>query len=194
MTGEWPSAAQIAEAFVDALRRLLEDDEQLLEADANERSITHRLAVYLEEGFPGWNVDCEYNRSSGPGRCVKRLCYKFNQARIKADDLEAKSVFPDIIVHRRDTSENLLVIEVKKATSRERDEKDLAKLSAFTDSEELGYRIGVFLKIGIGTGATTLQFASSGRVHSGQVECSTTSPEKMEATICRNLEAMGYGQ
>lgn len=191
MTGEWPSAAQIAKAFVDALRRLLEDDEQLLEADANERSITHRLAVYLEEGFPGWHVDCEYNRSLGNGGYKKVLSYEFEET-IPPDDLEAKSVFPDIIVHRRDTSDNLLVIEMKKSKSRESHEKDLAKLRAFTDPKKLVYRIGLFLKIGIETDPTTLQFASSGHVHPEQVECSTTSPENLEAIVRQKLETLRY--
>lgn len=45
-----------------ALERLIDLDGHLLEIDANERSITHKLAEYLQQEFPKYNVDCEYNR------------------------------------------------------------------------------------------------------------------------------------
>ena len=34
----------------------------LLEKDLGERALTHRLAVHVEKQFPGWEVDCDYNR------------------------------------------------------------------------------------------------------------------------------------
>ena len=34
----------------------------LLEKDLGERTLTHRLAVHLERHFPGWEVDCDYDR------------------------------------------------------------------------------------------------------------------------------------
>ena len=34
----------------------------LLEKDLGERTLTHRLAVHLEKQFPGWEVDCDYDR------------------------------------------------------------------------------------------------------------------------------------
>ena len=34
----------------------------LLEKEAGERALTHRLAVHLEKQFPGWETDCEYDR------------------------------------------------------------------------------------------------------------------------------------
>jgi len=45
-----------------AISALRSQDSHLVEVDASERSITHRLAVHLERLFPGWDVDCEYNR------------------------------------------------------------------------------------------------------------------------------------
>lgn len=45
-----------------ALDRLIDKDRLLFEIDVNERSITHRLALYLQGAFPGWHVDCGYNR------------------------------------------------------------------------------------------------------------------------------------
>lgn len=77
----------------------MERDGGLLVARAHERTVTHRVAVYLESHFPGWHIDCEYNRR-GFGTDSK-------------EDNEGERVFPDIIVHHRGTSENLLVIEAK---------------------------------------------------------------------------------
>ncbi len=34
----------------------------LLEKEAGERALTHRLAVHFERQFPGWETDCEYDR------------------------------------------------------------------------------------------------------------------------------------
>lgn len=48
----------------------LERDRHLLTVKANERSITHKLAIYLEPLFPDWDVDCEYNRD---GKNSKRV-------------------------------------------------------------------------------------------------------------------------
>jgi hypothetical protein len=47
----------LAERVRYAPARLLDEDVDLLKADANERSISHRFAVYLEKKFPEWDVD-----------------------------------------------------------------------------------------------------------------------------------------
>lgn len=130
-------------ALGEALDQLLRADAGLLQADANERSISHRLAGYLETFFPGWNVDCEYNRDRHE---PKRL--EIRPRQIQSDDTQATTVFPDIIVHRRGTSDNLVVIEMKKTTSREDDDNDLHKLQAF--KEQLGYRFAIFVKVTTG--------------------------------------------
>ena len=49
----------IVKSSLQKLRRL---DKHLLDININERSITHKLAEYLKEYFPEFNVDCEYNR------------------------------------------------------------------------------------------------------------------------------------
>lgn len=115
-------------------------DGQLLMNDANERSISHRLAIYIETHFPSWNVDCEYNRSHDD---PKRLNIPSRDT--SSDDLHARTVYPDIIVHRRNTDDNLLVVEIKKTTSIEDDGYDLGKLRAF--KSELGYEFAVFIKL-----------------------------------------------
>ena len=111
-------------------------ERDLLEADANERSITHKLAEYLQGVFPEWNVDCEYNRL---GDKIKRLPAAQPSS---TDDTQGRSIFPDIIVHRRRTNENLLVVEVKKTTNKLLgDEEKLCALTA--DDGEFAYTLGL---------------------------------------------------
>jgi Holliday junction resolvase len=63
-----------------------------------------------------------------------------------SNDTEAITVFPDIIVHKRGTDENLLVIEMKKTTSKKTDTTyDLGKLNAF--KSQLGYQFAIFIKL-----------------------------------------------
>lgn len=131
---------EIERALNEALGALLENDAHILRTDANERTISHRLAGYLEPYFRGWNVDCEYNRNHDD---PKRL--EIPRRNIPNDDTQARTVFPDIIVHRRNTAENLLVIEMKKTTSQETDDFDLLKLDAFKN--QLGYKFAVFVKV-----------------------------------------------
>lgn len=133
----------IHSAVDNALEQLLRADSDILTLDVNERSISHRLASYLELHFPEWNVDCEYNRNHDD---PKRLNIK--RRNILSDDTEATTVFPDIIVHKRNTDENLLVIEMKKTTSSEKDDYDIGKLRAFKG--QLGYKYAVFIKIKTG--------------------------------------------
>lgn len=84
-----------------AIEKLIENDGFLLKTDAHERSVTHKLAEYLQQEFPYWHVDCEYNRDNHQEtKTIKNLSIK-------------KDVFPDIIIHHRGTKDNLLAIEVK---------------------------------------------------------------------------------
>jgi hypothetical protein len=100
-----------------ALRTLLANDHYLLEIDVHERTITHRLAMYLQNEFLDWNVDCEYNRNWDEVKQIqttKQLSTTFPQISSHNDSV---TIFPDIIIHHRKSSDNLLVIEVKKTTS-----------------------------------------------------------------------------
>lgn len=60
-------------------------------------------------------------------------------------DTNATTVYPDIIVHRRGTSDNHLVIEIKKQTGGP-SERDLQKLRALRS--QLGYRFALFIRFG----------------------------------------------
>ena len=142
---DYPSLDDVKRRVIASVCTLYRRDRELLEVDVNERSITHKLAEYLQFEFPCWHVDCEYNRR---GSEVKRLREIFSRScRLDPANEEAISVFPDIIVHRRRTNYNLLVIEVKKVAGRG-DTRDVEKLKAFTQAPEYTYNYGLFLKIG----------------------------------------------
>lgn len=128
-------------AVIRALSELLNNDQDLLGIDANERSITFRFAMYLQQHFPDWTVDCEYNRD---GTEPKRLGHL--ELYPDSEDDEAKTVFPDVIVHRRGTRNNYLVLEFKKATSRVDRQIDLRKLRGY--KQQLGYEHALFVEVG----------------------------------------------
>jgi len=148
---------QIEELLVWAIRKLLEEDSDLMRNDVNERSITHKLAEYLqarlaiyvpeEESF---KVDCEYNRK---GDLPKRLIGLITQ--IQSDDTKGETVYPDIIIHKRGEGQgnNLLVIEAKKFSNcnQQSKKRDIEKLLEY--KEQLGYKYAYFI-----------EFSNSGRV------------------------------
>ena len=115
----------------------------LLEHDVGERALTHRLAVHVEKHFPGWEVDCDYNRL---GERTLRLP---RGAIVSTDDHLGKSIYPDIVVHQREIPNNLLAIEVRKAANHHALEHDQQKLRALTDPHLwFAYWIGVLLTLG----------------------------------------------
>lgn len=142
-----------------AVRELQAADGFLLEVDANERTITHRLAIYLEAQFSGWHVDVEYNREGKEGD-PKRLNWDEIAAGADANELvrdtEGRTIYPDIIVHERGEPNSLLVIEVKKSGSRRPADVDREKLAGMGDTDGLGYCHAVFLQLPVGDDADTL--------------------------------------
>ncbi|HGM7114920.1 TPA: hypothetical protein ACKQEX_003754 [Serratia marcescens] len=60
---------------------------------------------------------------------------------------EAKTIFPDVIVHRRVTRQNHLVLEFKKSTSLVDRQIDLRKLRGY--KQQLGYEQALFVEMGL---------------------------------------------
>jgi len=135
----------VREAVLRGIQQFYADHGLLLEIDANERSVTHWLANCLQPEFPQWDIDCEYNRK---GELPKEL--KASAETVAVQDTDARTVFPDIIVHRRKRPENILIAEIKKAGSRVGPEKDLAKLVDFGHEGDYAYKFGIFAVLGIG--------------------------------------------
>src|ERR1700757_4413498 len=127
---------------VSALGVFYARETHLLDKDLGERTLTHRLAVHLESQFGGWDVDCDYNRLG-----ERRLRLPKGSI-VSTDDDIGKSVFPDIVVHRRAVPENLLAIEVRKAGNHQPLEHDQHKLRALTDPHLwFAYWIGMILTL-----------------------------------------------
>lgn len=133
-----------------AVRTFTEQESNLLVLDPSERALTHRFAIHVEQQFGGWDVDCEYNRD---GFDVKRLELPV-QRDVKSDEVEARTVFPDIVVHHRGQSSNLLIIEAKKAHTKNRGLDDRRKVQAFI--EQMDYSFGAIVIFPTGPGGAVL--------------------------------------
>tara|TARA_B110000438_G_C15237207_1_gene404018 strand:+ start:83 stop:523 length:441 start_codon:yes stop_codon:yes gene_type:complete len=123
------------------LEEFLTEQSDLLINDASEQAISHQLAMKLAGLFTDWTIGCEYNRE---GSVVKRLIYAVSP---DGEGIE-RNVVPDIIIHRRQTTDNLLAIEIKKSTNQENSIKDLNKLEAFRG--QLGYVHTLFVRFKTG--------------------------------------------
>ncbi|MDB4980144.1 MAG: hypothetical protein JWM82_896 [Myxococcales bacterium] len=164
----------IEHLVVRAATRAVLEDAHLLAHDCCEMAFTHRVAVYLEPAFYEWNVDCEYNRD---GHEPKTL---------RLDDLTEDQVRPDIIIHRRGSNaDNLVVIEAKKL-GREDPEVDLRKLRAFRD--RLEYRVIAFLMLRVGTQAHPERIGAHLAFGSGRsAQLGTHAPEAPRANWFERL-------
>lgn len=117
------------------------EEADLFGYDVNERSLTHKLAEHLQPRFPGYHVDCEYNRR---GYEQKKLP---NPEPTDSGNLTGKTIYPDIVVHQRGQQDNLLVIEVKKVGNDDR-ANDIAKLRQLTEAHGgYAYICGLYLII-----------------------------------------------
>lgn len=161
-----------------ALDKLITEDQWLLDHDLSEQSISHKLAVYIQENFTDYNVDCEYNGNvdDGGGRKHINLIYeelnKMGLLKESETDLDSelvrRAVLPDIIVHIRGSNQhNLCIVEVKKSTSTVSQDYDYLKVHAYTGlkyENTLLYQLGILILFNIGNMGTayTLSFFKNG--------------------------------
>ena len=130
---------ELVEIAASGIETFIASEQELFAVDVNERSLSARLALHLQRRFPDWQVDCEYNRL---GDGIKRLPRPEGTS---TDDRQGRTIYPDIIVHRRGERSNLLVIEVKKHDNDDTD-RDVEKLTGLTSSDgEYAYRHGIHL-------------------------------------------------
>jgi len=142
----------VFEKIKNAYRTLLKNDSHLLTFDANERSITHKLAIYLQDEFPDYNVDCEYNRDRHDS---KKLLFLLEVKEIRSDETKGTTVYPDIIIHHRGTKDNFIVIEAKKMTNKFKD-YDEKKLRGYIS--ELNYQYAFFIEFPVEKGFSNSDF------------------------------------
>jgi hypothetical protein len=131
---------EVRQVVSTALQRVKDEDTDLLRLDVNERSITHRLGMYLQEAVgDAWDVDVEYNRIGGneTKEVPEELLTSGSQGR----------VVPDVIIHRRGSGEhNVLVVEAKKSGNS--DGGDRQKIRAYL--QHLNYDFGLFVRFDTG--------------------------------------------
>jgi hypothetical protein len=123
-----------ASALVDrAIAAVVANEPELLDLDVSERALAHQLARYMACEVPSpLSVDCEYNRHLAD---PKRLNLPPRKALDR--ELRATTVFPDVLIHERNTDrQNYVVLEIKKPG--EYLTYDELKLAAFR--RELGYQ------------------------------------------------------
>ena len=143
---------QISSKVDKALDLLYEKDLDLIKRDVNERTITQHLALYLGQCFSEWefHIDCEYNRNYTEPKYLNLSIADINilEGGLDSKDTDARTVYPDIIMHKRDSNdENLLVIEAKKENpSNILESLDIKKLKAFTSKRnEYKYLWGLYV-------------------------------------------------
>ena len=138
---------EIKEKVIIALQCFYSNDAYLIDKNVHERALTFRLGMYLQILFSSWDVDCEYNKNIETFRTNKLLhirCEQNGECRTCAD-IRSCTVFPDIIIHKRGTSENQLVIEAKCNANKTQKNNDLEKLQAYLDEPTLHYKYGLFI-------------------------------------------------
>ena len=152
---------ELIDIFEKAKNEFLEKEKAIIKNDTNERTLTQRLAFYLELQlrknikYENYSVDCEYNRKEED---IKRL--KFGK------NTDKKEIYPDIIVHQRKIKNNLIAIEMKKTTSRNTDKiKDIEKLEALTDRKnDYHYTLGIYFELDITDNNNIINFFVDGEV------------------------------
>ncbi|SFD72295.1 hypothetical protein [Spirosoma endophyticum] len=150
--------------LIDSIDELYRKDSDLITKNLHERTISHKLAVYLGDRiYPlclNLDVDFEYNgdvenTANNYKKSLKFLSDKLTKInqKVKNDkEFQTLSVYPDIIVHkRRENENNLLLIEIKKKYKGRlvNDEFDRLKLRHYTsDSHEnhLKYKLGAYIE------------------------------------------------
>ena len=142
-----------------ALEEFYAKEQRNLELDVHEIAHAHRLAIYFEELirrydrthedklFEQYYVDVEFNRKEGGN---SKEVYYLNELHKKRSD---------ILMHRKGIGqglENLLVIELKKEHSTDKEEQDIRAITRMVGPKEDGdldaairnTLIGIYLKIG----------------------------------------------
>ena len=145
---------KVANILNQTVDKLFEFDSYLLKKsyDINERTVSHRLALHLNEYFKNsdYDVDIEYNRireeygnTEDIGNLMGKKLHWENSGEASGEN--SRFVFPDIIVHKRDKHDNLLEIEIKMAWKNGKKQYDYDKINQYM--EELKYQFGVYIEL-----------------------------------------------
>lgn len=140
---------EIEQILNESIDELFQKDSQIIFKDYNlhERSISHRLAMYIENHFQesDYVVDVEYNRMRDRygNDVIGNLIGK--NLDFEAYGKPASSVYPDIIIHQRDTKNNLVEIEIKMQWKNDKKVFDYIKINEYLN--QLEYKFGVYIEL-----------------------------------------------
>ena len=127
---------EIKDKIKKCLKKVYDEDPSLIEKyDICERSIMHRFALYLQEEFQDYWVDCEFNKQSYGGEISPKILSSL------------KGNYVDIIIHGRENKPDFLCFEIKKSNNYYGRDNDREKLKILTSCkpESFQYKYGFFI-------------------------------------------------
>ena len=139
--------------FEKAKEKFLKEEKEIIEINVNERTLSARLMFHLQtlllneiyqENYKEYSVDCEYNRRK---EIVKILPKEYRELEKKD-----KQIYPDIILHQRNSEKNLMIIEMKKTYSSDEGGKNenrdrLKFLTSLRKENKYKYLLGVYFEV-----------------------------------------------
>ena len=149
---------ELMDIFEKVKEKFLKDEKEIIRIDINERTLSARLMFHLQtlllneiyqENYKEYSVDCEYNRINEIEYKILKVCEYIEKTK-NFEEVD-KKVYPDIIVHKRNENNNLIVIEMKKVNSYiKKKENDKNRLKAMTNPRKLNnfnYILGVYFEV-----------------------------------------------
>jgi len=132
----------------EAIHELFLNDEYLLkkELDIHERTIVHKLAIYIGNRIKEYDVDVEYNRMRSNYDDIEDIADVIGKViDFPESEPSQRYVYPDIIIHKRNENDNLLEIEVKMKWKNREKRFDLKKINQYM--LQLGYKYGIYIQL-----------------------------------------------
>ena len=144
---------ELMDIFEKAKEKFLKEEKEIIEINVNERTLSARLMFHLQtlllneiyqENYKEYSVDCEYNRRK---EIVKILPKEYRELEKKD-----KQIYPDIILHQRNSEKNLMIIEMKKTYSSDEEGKNenrdrLKFLTSLRKENKYKYLLGVYFEV-----------------------------------------------
>ena len=144
---------ELMDIFEKAKNKFLKEEKEIIEINVNERTLSARLMFHLQtlllneiyqENYKEYSVDCEYNRRK---EIVKILPKEYRELEKKD-----KQIYPDIILHQRNSEKNLMIIEMKKTYSLDEGGKNenrdrLKFLTSLRKENKYKYLLGVYFEV-----------------------------------------------
>lgn len=144
---------ELMDIFEKAKEKFLKEEKEIIEINVNERTLSARLIFHLQtlllneiyqENYKEYSVDCEYNRRK---EIVKILPKEYRELEKKD-----KQIYPDIILHQRNSEKNLIIIEMKKTYSSDEGGKNenrdrLKFLTSLRKENKYKYLLGIYFEV-----------------------------------------------